>query len=275
MAQHHQEHMDEKYEHSMRECVNGKQCQNDLDELITVIQNYNPIDCNLENEDVTKILDIVLHLISKHDSDHEFERIVNQFGQCNIMECVVFTRHYRNSNKPYLEEQRLYVTQIMDKIHCFYLHSYDIGNRLSVNELEQIYQVRDEGWDECINHTMKKWNELLLNKPDLCQHFVALNTRKKNKFTQLNDLNETNIQTGTDKMYSFGSEYRYDKETAYNKANYIQVRRKWTSLKEELTQNNICRINEAQFKNEYRKAEIHLNTTYCIHVTEFKGIVKE
>eukprot|EP01084_Bolivina_argentea_P140057 246337_1 len=88
--------------------------------------------------DVKVPLNDLLHLLQYHnDNDDEFECIFNVLGgYCAIKQCVIFQRNNRNRNhnrKPqhvYQEHVNVPVCQIMDKIHCFYRHSFDIGNIL-------------------------------------------------------------------------------------------------------------------------------------------------
>eukprot|EP01084_Bolivina_argentea_P012107 22685_1 len=107
-----------------------KDCDNDISE---------------HKDNISDILDNFHHLLSFHDTDKDFESIYKQLHSCNINDCKLFARNYRNRDKIKDNNQKrkeLYNTndtdiislyQIMDKIHCYYYHTYDIEFREKPN----------------------------------------------------------------------------------------------------------------------------------------------
>eukprot|EP01084_Bolivina_argentea_P276279 471396_1 len=97
--------------------------------------------------DMSSLLDNFIHLINYHcDNDDAFEYIYNTMGVCDISKCKSFRRNYRDRKKCRNNSYRneLYSSnnntshidiirqQIFDKIHCYFCHCFDIGNRLSL-----------------------------------------------------------------------------------------------------------------------------------------------
>eukprot|EP01084_Bolivina_argentea_P283347 485229_1 len=90
---------------------------------------------NSDSDTDTCIIDDFCHLLSVHDNHNDFEYIYNKFGAlCDITKCKLFERNYRNKNSNDLLKTYSAKQQIIDKIHCYYRHAFDIGNRLNLNE---------------------------------------------------------------------------------------------------------------------------------------------
>ena len=91
------------------------------------------------------ILNSFNHLVLCHDND--FEKIYGSFDKCcEFRECKSFKRHRRNRseialtenenvlNELYANSKDIINAQIMDKIHCYYLHAFDIGFTITSRE---------------------------------------------------------------------------------------------------------------------------------------------
>eukprot|EP01084_Bolivina_argentea_P299226 515754_1 len=102
------------------------------------------------------LLDDFHHLLSDHEG--QFEEIhchlvhkTNHRKQCCLLTCSMMRRYNRNRD-PYSETQfavntiyphcnnikDIVLSQILDKIHCYYFHSFDVGHRLSTNDVTKI-----------------------------------------------------------------------------------------------------------------------------------------
>eukprot|EP01084_Bolivina_argentea_P167152 290162_1 len=82
----------------------------------------------------SKLLDYFLHLINKHDTDDEFEYISKMFSQCNVKQCQSINRIYRNRNchqPKYSARNKYYSSDIIDRMHCYYYHSYVMAYKLT------------------------------------------------------------------------------------------------------------------------------------------------
>eukprot|EP01084_Bolivina_argentea_P019650 36532_1 len=89
---------------------------------------------------------------------NKFEKVYNILNKkcyghqgCNILECLSMERNGRNrglknKNKNKLKElyfgtDDIVTQQILDKIHCYYFHSFDIGMKIKETELNIINQI--------------------------------------------------------------------------------------------------------------------------------------
>eukprot|EP01084_Bolivina_argentea_P142513 250367_1 len=242
-----------------------------LQRLLLVMNKYHMNDHKILNDaifdDILQILNDYLHLMQQHDDDEQFEYTVNQFIECDINNCTSFRRNMRIINNV---EDISINRKILDKIHCFYQHCYDIGNKLLIKEQQQIKSLlRTEYNEVCyyiINQQIKQVNQILSTKTKSLTNIEGLNNRLKHKFNQLNGEAHQSINKDVvRKMYAFGTEfvYGYDDEIVSNYDAYTPIHPKYCSLKEELISNDIYTINIEQFNNEYQKAEKHLCSYHC------------
>eukprot|EP01083_Nonionella_stella_P118234 352931_1 len=209
-----------------------------------------------------------------------------QCGTCDIKTCSIFKRHYRDHDQTqsihtdnrgyqkYSDIKCIGNLQIMDKIHCFYSHCHDIGNKLLIRERMDIEQ-KDEKQDDheenddvhFINELIAKRSQLLSTKRKMHEKYIGSRKRFCNKFNQLSVDIEPVIDEADkkDKMYCFGSEfvYNYEDEYIFNHDDYTAIQQTYDSLREELTQNTIATLSKHQFQITYQKANIHSNTFYC------------
>eukprot|EP01084_Bolivina_argentea_P251158 421129_1 len=80
----------------------------------------------IEEIDIMQINNDFLYLLINFDNDEQFEYIHNEIGFCDIKSCDIFKRNYRNrTNKDV--KHKTPKQQILDRIHCFYCHSFDTG----------------------------------------------------------------------------------------------------------------------------------------------------
>eukprot|EP01084_Bolivina_argentea_P253478 425781_1 len=234
---------------------------NDVKQLTKIILQYNAfINKNKNNElngsrmRVSKILAWFLHSLQKHDENEEFDFIVKQLGSCDLVNCTIFRRN-RDKNKQkqnYENTQDLLYFQTMDKIHCYYQHSYDIGHRSKKESNRIITEIHNDD-------TSDNFNYLINNYKPMKTHKKTMTERYNNKFNQFLCDNQQN-----NNLYSSGREmiYKYPGEHESNYDQSHRVEQRWKHLKQELIQNEICSINKAQFKNEYNKATVHLDSRY-------------
>eukprot|EP01084_Bolivina_argentea_P017346 32407_1 len=112
----------------------------------------------------TQLLNGFLHL-NQHNDDKRFELIYNSLKKCDLDKCVGFRRHYRDRNKSCdnlydgLDMYQTIKLQILDKMHCYYCHSYDTGYRFRENE--KIIFMHDPNR---IKGKHESWDQYLTNK---------------------------------------------------------------------------------------------------------------
>eukprot|EP01083_Nonionella_stella_P127808 387161_1 len=99
--------------------------------LIQVMKQFNKTNHYDDEIDIKQILNGYLYVIDKYKDAHYFEAIARELGVCDASKCKIFDRHYRDRNTNAVDDAR---RQIIDTIHCYYQHCYDIGNRLSLKE---------------------------------------------------------------------------------------------------------------------------------------------
>eukprot|EP01084_Bolivina_argentea_P301536 520241_1 len=257
------------------ECVDIHNCIQ-LDQLIELMQQYKNGSMaliDIDSINTLKILNWFLHLLQSHNNnDEEFEYIANLFGSCNICKCTIFHRNCRDKFK--ITHQQIHVAKsnirILDKIHCFYMHCYDIGNRLSsvdrkiINQMVEQKHNGDEFVDYMKFHMMKKINET--KEKHKCVE--VLNNRSIHKFNQLSELKQPIPPNYQYNIYAFGSEiiygcndFEYSANIAYENS-VIEVEPKYKTIKQELLTNSIQVLLVQQFDNEFETAMLHFQSNY-------------
>eukprot|EP01084_Bolivina_argentea_P311637 539460_1 len=245
-----------------------KQCQH----LLFIKRTLHASD---EKLDIGSTLNSFHHLLLEHDSDEEFEEIYHILGECNLLKCNKFRRNYRErakEQKSKNETQAIeasYIDDIVDKIHCYFQHGYDIGFRLDSNERKLIKTiVVEEKYDDkqyLMNDQYMRLFQILRSKQKKRQSACIELNKRANKYNQL--FSNYNYKT-----YSFGYRFNYGSdETVDLTSNKTQTQRisiiilpKYSSLKEEMISNDIATLTKEQFNNEYTKAQHHLTSKYCV-----------
>eukprot|EP01084_Bolivina_argentea_P312004 540130_1 len=198
-----------------------------------------------------------LHILSHHSNDQQFEWIKNQLKHCNINKCKTFKKRYTNNEHLHDSYQ-----QIVNKIHCYFYHSYDIGDRFTTAEKQRMAIGDDEKQYDCgdqllFNKSLQTMNRILQSKQKLV--LQQCNRKKQNKYTAL---------FSQENLYKYGIKFKYgykEEPVDCNDKGYTghQVSPKYSSLKEEMISNSISTLTLAQFINEYEKAKIHFDSHYC------------
>eukprot|EP01084_Bolivina_argentea_P212440 361121_1 len=223
-----------------------------LEKLVLIMRDYETGDAGisiyLDQSNVSRLLDDFYHLIFYHDSDEEFQFIYDQLGLCDITKCKIFER---NAGRTMEGENESAISQIFGKVHCYYMHSFDVGYRFTISEKRIINADIN---NTLINGRVMKIVDVLSTKRN------GYGNRLKNKFSQLSNITFEEKDTN---YYSFGIEFKYGYINESSSKNSIPVTPKYAALKEELLINPISRLQPAQFKNEFQKATILLHSNYC------------
>eukprot|EP01084_Bolivina_argentea_P257012 432908_1 len=218
--------------------------------------------------DIKSSLDDFLHLLAFHNSAEEFEKIYKKLnGNCENKNCDKFNRLFTNQ---YLRD---FEHTILDKIHCYYRHSYNNGLRLSVKQRNILQNSITDEKNNCLSsNRLTKMNEIISQ----CSLSDISVNWKHNKFTQLDSHSKNDS-----KQFSFGYQIEYKNDRIYiwdismlecprivvpNQLYKTILKAKYATLKEELTCNQIITVSIDQFESEYKKAKIHLKTYYCKNV---------
>eukprot|EP01084_Bolivina_argentea_P284932 488471_1 len=201
--------------------------------------------------------------------DHVFQLIYDQLRDgCNTEDCAMFQRYCSNQLKENVEMNTIPNTsnvQILDKIHCYFRHSFDIGHRLDRKDTTTMHRINSLFCEQQLfDSSCKIMNEILSLRRDEYIGNVKITQRIQQKYNQLN----------LQKMYKFGQQFKYgyenedlheiisDNKEQWNDKNVIYIKSKYASLKDELTHNNISRITIQQFNNEYQKSNMHHTSSH-------------
>eukprot|EP01084_Bolivina_argentea_P274350 467606_1 len=260
--------------------------------LAIFLQCYNYKNDNI-SEVITTIVDSFLHLMAEHETEEEFEYIQKQLNPCDIITCDAFQRNYRiKSSNDTTKDDNVFI-QIMDKIHCYFLHSYDIGNRIKhrlITEMEE-KENKSETSDilnQIIDKRFLKIKNILIanrNKYNTVNNYSIMNNRIRNKFNQaFTEEIKENQQSNQQKLYHFGRRFKYgyvgevkhsDDDDQYPNDIFITVSAKFPSLKHEMISNGISEMTIEQFNMEYSKADIHYHSRFRKSRSEWRNMKTE
>eukprot|EP01083_Nonionella_stella_P152503 488960_1 len=231
------------------------------DQFIEQLNKYNAM-IN-DNEEKHNMIDIPNTLemlntftdVMQHAAQNEkLASIFEQLDHCDVSKCDMFERNGRNLSEN--DDHGIASFRIMDKIHCFCHHSYDTGNRLSIEDQNALSQSRNENPKQSPCKTLK---DILSTK----------NTDNANQMRQrmCKKYNQIHADTHAQNQYVFGCEFDYgndhdEKQTPNGHQNKIHLSPKYGNLKEELTANHICRITIHQYRNEWNKMQLHYQTKF-------------
>eukprot|EP01084_Bolivina_argentea_P155020 270182_1 len=237
-----------------------------LKNLTKILNTYNNNNCQIVYDIIAnyKVVNIFNHLLIHHDTEVEFETIHKQLNYCNLQNCKIFKRNYRDRSvikdfditKLYeTSELKLIVLyQILDAIHCYYCHSYDTGHKISPKHKDTINANDSDSYFHRVRN-------IILSTSQTTQFYTS------DKFNQLQmDFEEIKETEQIQGSYNFGKEFVYSGKKSDGKIFVIDqgrkliVMKKWRNFKEELTNNAVCTIEIQQFNNEYRKANIKFNS---------------
>eukprot|EP01084_Bolivina_argentea_P172004 297963_1 len=214
--------------------------------LVNVMKEYRVSNDIPDDVNCSQITSDYLHLLNCHNSsDEEFEFIYNKFGFCQIQKCQMFRRNNRDRMKErtFTDHQKVIAQQILDKIHCFYCHCYDVGNKINTKQTEKINQLLNMDHDDDILSVGPKIKEIANSIRNL---WINKNKQIKTRYQRFMQFKTQNIddenkenkenQQIEPKMYSYGYGFNYD---AYHPIH--------SSLKDELLNNKIFPIICDQF----------------------------
>eukprot|EP01083_Nonionella_stella_P099229 278997_1 len=189
----------------------------------------------------------------------------------------ILVQNSTNAKQEVVDTKYITYCEMMDKIHCFIQHSFDIGNILTPKE-QEFLNVEDEETEAeemviLINRRLVKLRRLLQSKNNAENGplLSSLKERMRGKYNQDNMLRRGwQIQYNDLKQYRWGkhilggsaSQSAEEKTDDFVSINVIQILPKYYNLKHELTQNMIALITTFQFEAELQKARMNWNTQY-------------
>eukprot|EP01083_Nonionella_stella_P124604 376388_1 len=199
---------------------------------------------DVDTSDISTALNDYLHLSHHHD-DQEIAMIRNAQGTCNIHNCESFKRTNRLyrpraiSLYPYpTDVRRAIYQQTLDKVHCFFHHPLDIEKEKCMIE---------NAWSHGDTNALLKLRNKTIGVHGTYQRYTQF---------RLKDSVE---------CYSFGYKFKYNDvpgESSDNKDDVKCVSAKYSSLKEELTQNKLMTISITRFTIEEHKSLLYFGTQH-------------
>eukprot|EP01084_Bolivina_argentea_P201181 343924_1 len=154
-----------------------------------------------DNYNNTNFLNDFNHLLLKHST--EFESIYdiliernNGNNICNLSECSIVRRNHRDrsvfsTNETALkrlyssiDDHEIITQQLIDRVHCHFLHTFDIGYKISISDTKYMQQQEIKTNEDDCNIDVVKIQDLLKSKRSNYQNIKDLERLKNcNKFT--------------------------------------------------------------------------------------------
>eukprot|EP01083_Nonionella_stella_P296276 1006550_1 len=266
-------------------CVNDDQ-KHSIDDIIQ------------DNDDSTELLNDFNHLLTTHCS--QFEDIYNKLVEnandgktCVLGQCLLYTRNRRD--RSVITPDTLYFNddamkqELVDRIHCYYFHSFDTGYRLTDKEKKCIMDEQDVKQDPNESNDDDKRYDANASRI----HKIVKTKRHKNdnisgltKDVPYNKfmLDKIDLETKSDD-FSYGYRYFYwpyykNNPDIYDDAHQMTKRsghvrpeandgysvgdwfilNKYKNLKAELLMNRVCSIDAKLLLRITRKAACHWKT---------------
>eukprot|EP01084_Bolivina_argentea_P168432 292088_1 len=230
------------------------------------------------------------HLLYQHQN--EFENIYNLLNKniytkhsCNLSKCLSMRRHHRNrlkiteecGLKKLYNGSNLIEQQILDMIHCYFMHSYDTGCRLT--NAETLSMCDEKQPDRHLN--IKLIQQIISAKNKLYK------TIGEEKISEQN-INSTRFVT---RQYNNGVRYYYwplykGSNQKFDPAASVPIKqtistqnlqtighwyieKKYSNFEDEMLNNEICTVPMQQWNNIEEKAKlysqsIHARSMICL-----------
>eukprot|EP01083_Nonionella_stella_P058931 154255_1 len=230
------------------------------------LPDHNKDDNDIPKANVVSILNCYLHVLFEHTDDKQFEMISETFGRCDIKKCKIIRRNYRNRhkiqqrNELYSMNDDIPLVQALDKIHCLFFHSYDIGHKTSCKSIHQ-NTVDDNKEGEQLHNLL--FDDTVIQITSNKQQDTSSDLIHEHGHETYHQQLDNPIITGN--VYSFGYLFNYDETDRLNRntlwlsQRYINIDKKYGSLKEEMLHYMLV----DQFDNEYAKAQNHYALHHC------------
>eukprot|EP01084_Bolivina_argentea_P034216 63328_1 len=257
-----------------------------LEDLSIVVHNYMKDNFDLNKVQIDSVLNDFLHLISKHSDEFELIYAKLNSALCTVVDCQAFWRNHRNRNISAQNKELPSVSYDTNdnKIHCHYLHCYDIGYRLTDREKNTVSNRKHTNELIKLISDKHKIYSQIHDKLGRVSHskFVTVIEDKHNDEDQKMNQCQLHENNNLD-MYNFGIQFHYGPGLG-GKIKYVTgkgytqivpsyegkylhgkgyVTNKYKSFKEELILKESNVILPEQFINELGKAKKYFASYYC------------
>eukprot|EP01084_Bolivina_argentea_P180714 312203_1 len=235
---------------------------------------------NINQVNMDKLLQSYLYLLHNYNDETQFEHIYHELGgKCDSKACIRLKRNKRNRSNTTNNLKTLYGKtrepfdmvkhDLIDKIHCYYQHTFDAGYSLNKSERNLLTQFEEND----VKNECNEEDGIFVNRKILMMNKII---SAKRKYFANNDsicmfgqkYNQCEPEMDDKKTYSFGQQFKYSKHHWHDEKfvkfkQRIEVKPVFQSLKEEMMLNGLCNLKIEQFNNEHIKANIHFRSTHC------------
>jgi len=249
------------------ECKSTLDERTELHRLKLVLKQHINANHTEDDIDIAVVLDDFLFLLNEYSAnDDAFEYIHNALGGvCDFAECAPFGRNYRARSQPATtcnikgSRDRLFVRHILDKIHCYFSHSYDLR-----------YRLRSGGLKPSASTDSNKATQLTQQseRNNIVSQIVTAMTNKFNQMCYQMQYAQDMQASNKFLPYSLGCQFKYGYKGEVLNEHGVEImdmsnKAKYQSLKEEVMNKDIVGyMNVSQFDDEYGKAMVHCNCQY-------------
>eukprot|EP01084_Bolivina_argentea_P118356 210012_1 len=250
--------------------------------------------------DVTQVLNDYHHLLIHHPFEYVksyLNRQKHNAMTCELISCYVMKRNQRNRfelGTKHSDIRQMYFNcesdedivrqQTLDVIHCHYAHSFDIGYKITKTQLQNImseFKSDDDSMQIVNDINVYNIHKMLQQKKRSYTNVRGLNRLMNpiNKFMVPNSKDSIMSEFSYGYRYFYWSYYKdstaihdpvfpeFEKDVIIPESNketqlkdwYIPM--KYDSIKEELTNNEVCKIGMIQMNNLVEKSLV-----LCKHI---------
>eukprot|EP01084_Bolivina_argentea_P121413 215143_1 len=290
-----------------------------LKQLATTLKKYHSILANHEKQthDTSVSIDTMYddnysaicvlndfhHLLSHHKN--QFEEIYHQLmvksnncNPCKLSTCCMLTRSMQDPSslrsKDMISKQIYYNTKqvneiimhhLLDKVHCYYFHTLDIGYKLSKDDKMQIQRNIDnddskniDAKNDMYDNTIMQISKKIAAKRECYSQLPRLSRLNNSRKFITSHTNEVKYRNGF--RYFYWDYYKNNNATSDNayhtsgtgsggsipaangrsplKEWYIE--QKYLSMKDEMLNNHICSLTSTSWQRLLQKAHAHIDT---------------
>eukprot|EP01084_Bolivina_argentea_P069791 126925_1 len=199
--------------------------------------------CSLDNITIENAFN---HLLFDHNNDPDFEYMFASLSDCNVKNCMSIQRNQRRrkqSNQSQKKSLNISLfSDLMDKIHCHFHHSYDFGYRIQNTIQQKIKQL---------SHNAKRFYSVV-----------------KQKLTSEEKKDEGSVIYSYSFRFYYWKYYQNQQRVDSMMDDGIQIKNlyiqpKYGSFKDELINNQIATIASYSWDFEMAKAIQKTKLDYC------------
>eukprot|EP01083_Nonionella_stella_P034175 93568_1 len=273
------------------------ECENDITKCKSIEALSNRFRSKtVDDMDCGQILNEFHHILMCHDiNDEQFDHVVNQCdGPCELANCHTVRRYYGDRSTSGNDPRKRFVHELFDRMHSHIRHGYDMF-RLTTDERKRIEQFTRTDDDEKENDMniaahLKSISTILKRKKSRFNSLIPTNRfmRDTNKFSSnmgqiatqqpieadLEDAKQENTESvqHSHATYSFSYNFNYWSQCKHSTQRlywgYIKdlyVAPKHDSLKDEVLNNKISRIDLEVWTKTCQEADEQMKSSQCKH----------